>query len=60
MVSWGPFVIPMRCTTYCIQTVELEHWHRAQLITSFLFVISSAFVLAKTLRDHQEAPEGQK
>jgi hypothetical protein len=52
MVSWGHFVIPMGCTTYCIQKVELEHWHRAQLITSFLFVISSVFVLATNLRDH--------
>ena len=52
ITTWSAFVISLTLTGYCLRSVELEHWHRAQLITSFLFVISSVFVLTKTLRDN--------
>ncbi|MBM4291545.1 MAG: hypothetical protein FJ138_08950 [Deltaproteobacteria bacterium] len=54
MISWGSFLVSMSFMVYCVREVELEHWHRSQLVTSFLFVISSVFVLSKTIRDNQE------
>ena len=60
MISWGSFLVSIFFTGYCIREVELEHWHRSQLITSFLFVISSVFVLSKTIRDNQEYEREQK
>jgi hypothetical protein len=60
MSSWSAFFVSSGLTTYCLKTTELEHWHRMQLITSFLFVISSVFVLSKTIRDQQEYERIQK
>lgn len=60
MSSWGAFIISIGLTAYCLKSTELEHWHRMQLITSFLFVISSVFVLSKTIRDQQEYQSTQK
>jgi len=35
--------------------VSIDGWARGYLIVSWLFLVSSAFTIAKTVRDHQES-----
>jgi hypothetical protein len=55
LVVWGGFVTAMGLTGWGLLRMEINGAYKAFLGVSWLFLISSAFTLAKTLRDRHEA-----
>jgi len=55
LVVWGGFFIAMGLTAWGLLRMEINETYKAFLGVSWLFLISSAFTLAKTLRDRHEA-----
>jgi len=54
-VVWSGFAIAMALTGWGLWRMEISPTWKAYLMVSWLFLISSAFTLAKTLRDAHEA-----
>ena len=55
LVVWGGFSLAMALTAWGLLRMEINPTYKAFLGVSWLFLISSAFTLAKTLRDAHEA-----
>jgi hypothetical protein len=55
LVVWGGFLTAMGLTGWGLLRMEIGDNYKAFLGVSWLFLISSAFTLAKTLRDRHEA-----
>ena len=55
MVVWGGFGLAMGLTGWGLWQMELNPTYKAFLGVCWLFLISSVFTLAKTLRDAHEA-----
>ncbi|WP_395349693.1 YiaA/YiaB family inner membrane protein [Variovorax sp. UC122_21] len=55
LVVWGSFFVAMLLTGWGLLRMEVNDTYKAFLGVSWLFLISSAFTLAKTLRDRHEA-----
>ena len=55
LVVWGGFALAMALTGWGLWRMEINPTWKAYLVVSWLFLISSAFTLAKTLRDAYEA-----
>ncbi|BEP51322.1 MULTISPECIES: YiaA/YiaB family inner membrane protein [Variovorax] len=55
LVVWGSFFTAMSLTGWGLVRMEINDAYKAFLGVSWLFLISSAFTLAKTLRDRHEA-----
>ena len=55
MVVWGGFALAMGLTGWGLARMDINPTYKAYLLVSWLFLISSAFTLAKTLRDAWEA-----
>jgi hypothetical protein len=54
-VVWGAFFIAMSLTGWGLLRMQIQPVWQAYLLVSWLFLISSTFTLAKTLRDVYEA-----
>jgi hypothetical protein len=54
-VVWGGFAVAMALTGWGLWRMEISPTWKAYLAVSWLYLISSAFTLAKTLRDAHEA-----
>ncbi|MCZ4304014.1 YiaA/YiaB family inner membrane protein [Zoogloeaceae bacterium G21618-S1] len=54
-VVWGGFGLAMALTGWGLWRMEVSPTWKAYLVVSWLFLISSTFTLAKTLRDAHEA-----
>ena len=54
-VVWGGFGLAMALTGWGLWRMEISPTYKAYLLVSWLFLVSSAFTLAKTLRDAHEA-----
>jgi hypothetical protein len=54
-VVWGAFFIAMALTGWGLTRLTVQPVWQAFLLVSWLFLISSTFTLAKTLRDAHEA-----
>ena len=54
-VVWGGFALSMALTAWGLWRMEINPTWKAYLLVSWLYLISSAFTLAKTLRDAYEA-----
>jgi hypothetical protein len=52
---WGGFGLAMALTAWGLWRMEINPTYKAFLSVSWLFMVSSAFTLAKTLRDAHEA-----
>jgi hypothetical protein len=52
---WGGFGLAMALTGWGLWRMEINPTYKAFLAVSWLFMVSSAFTLAKTLRDAHEA-----
>jgi hypothetical protein len=52
---WSAFAIAITLTGWALFRLKIDPWHQAYLIASSLFMLSSAFTLAKTVRDDHEA-----
>jgi hypothetical protein len=55
MVAWGGFAAAMALTGWGLANMSINPTYKAFLGVSWLFLISNAFTLAKTLRDAHEA-----
>jgi hypothetical protein len=55
LVVWGGFATAMGLTAWGLWTLAIAPPHAAFLLVGWLYLISSAFTLAKTLRDAHEA-----
>lgn len=54
-VVWGGFAFAMALTGWGLWRMEIDPTYKAYLLVGWLYLISSAFTLAKTLRDAHEA-----
>ena len=54
-VVWGGFALAMALTGWGLVQMQINPPYKAFLAVSWLFLMSSAFTLAKTLRDAHEA-----
>ena len=54
-VVWGGFALAMVLTAWGLVQMEIHPTYRAFLGVAWLFLVSSTFTLAKTLRDAHEA-----
>jgi hypothetical protein len=54
-VVWGGFAVAMGLTGWGLLRMEINDTYRAYLGVSWLYLVTSAFTLAKTLRDRHEA-----
>jgi len=52
---WGAFLLAMALTGWGLMRTAIQPVWQAYLLVSWLFLISSTFTLAKTLRDAHEA-----
>ncbi len=59
LVVWGGFALAMALTGWGLWRMEVNPTYKAFLGVSWLFLISSVFTLAKTLRDGHEAALAQ-
>lgn len=55
LVVWGGFALAMALTGWGLWRMDIHPTWKAYLLVSWLYLISSAFTLAKTLRDAWEA-----
>ncbi len=54
-VVWGGFGVAMGLTAWGLLRMEINETYKAYLGVSWLYLVTSAFTLAKTLRDRHEA-----
>ena len=59
LVVWGGFGLAMGLTGWGLWRMTINPTYKAYLLVSWLFLISSAFTLAKTLRDAFEADRAE-
>ena len=55
LVVWGGFALAMALTAWGLWRMEVNPTYKAFLAVSWLYMVTSAFTLAKTLRDRHEA-----
>ncbi|HUD34152.1 MAG TPA: YiaA/YiaB family inner membrane protein [Variovorax sp.] len=55
LVVWGSFAVAMGLTGWGLARMGIDETYKAFLGVSWLYLISAAFTLAKTLRDRHEA-----
>jgi hypothetical protein len=55
LVVWGGFATAMGLTAWGLVRMEINETYKAFLGVSWLYLVTSAFTLAKTLRDRYEA-----
>jgi hypothetical protein len=55
LVVWGGFLLAMTLTIWGLLRMGIQPVWKAYLVVAWLYLISSAFTLAKTLRDGYEA-----
>jgi hypothetical protein len=58
-VVWGAFFVAMALTGWGLMRMNIQPVWQAYLLVSWLYLISSAFTLAKTLRDAFEAERAE-
>lgn len=52
---WAAFSIAVAVTAWGLYRMHLGTWEKSYLAASWLFLVSSTFTLAKTVRDNHEA-----
>ena len=55
VVVWGGFGVAMGLTAWGLLRMEINDTYKAYLGVSWVYLVTSAFTLAKTLRDRHEA-----
>ena len=60
VVVWGGFAMAMGLTGWGLVRMDINPTYKAYLGVSWLFLISSAFTLAKTLRDAHDLAQGER
>jgi len=52
---WVSFAAAVCLTAWGLWRMNIGEWQKGYVVVSWLFLISSTFTLAKTIRDHHEA-----
>ncbi|MCF8174220.1 MAG: hypothetical protein K9K30_03180 [Burkholderiaceae bacterium] len=55
MTVWVAFFSSVAMTSWGLLRMNIGDWEKGFMVVSWLFLVSAAFTLAKTLRDKQEA-----
>lgn len=55
MTVWIAFAAAVALTAWGLWRMNIPYWQKAYMIVTWLFLVSSAFTLAKALRDGHEA-----
>lgn len=55
MTVWVAFAAAVALTAWGLFRMNIPYWQKAYMVVTWLFLVSSAFTLAKTLRDRHEA-----
>lgn len=55
MTVWIAFAAAVALTAWGLFRMNIPEWQKAYMIVAWLFLVSAAFTLAKTLRDSHEA-----
>lgn len=55
LVVWGGFATAMGLTAWGLVNMQINETYKAYLGVSWLYLVTAAFTLAKTLRDRYEA-----
>lgn len=55
MTVWVAFAAAVALTAWGLFRMNIPYWQKAYVIVCWLFLVSAAFTLAKTLRDGHEA-----
>ena len=55
MTVWIAFAAAVALTAWGLYRMQIDEWQKYYMLVVWLFLISSAFTLAKTMRDEQEA-----
>jgi hypothetical protein len=59
LVVWGGFAVAMGLTLWGLLRMQIDDTYKAYLGVCWLYLVTSAFTLAKTLRDSHEADMAQ-
>lgn len=57
---WAGFMMSTSLTAWGVWRVAANDWHKGFVALALIFLLSSAFPLAKTLRDKHEADKAEK
>lgn len=55
MTVWISFFVAVAMTAWGLFRMNIGDWEKGFMVVSWLFLVSTAFTLAKTVRDKQEA-----
>jgi hypothetical protein len=55
IMVWLGFGISLAISSWSVYRMEIDYWYKGFIISSSLFLLSSAFTLAKTIRDKADA-----
>lgn len=55
LTVWVGFAAAMVLTGWGLWRMSIDTWHKNYMVVSWLFLVSSAFTVAKTARDRHEA-----
>lgn len=55
MTVWIAFVAAIALTAWGLYRMAIPQWEKSYMVVSWLFLVSSSFTLAKTIRDQHEA-----
>ena len=55
MTVWTGFIAAFALTAWGLWRMAIEDWQKAYMVVSWLFLVSSTFTVAKTVRDKHEA-----
>jgi hypothetical protein len=59
-VVWGGFATAMGLTAWGLSRMQVDDTYKAYLAVGWLYLVTSAFTLAKTLRDRFEADRAER
>ncbi len=55
MTVWAAFAAAIALTAWGLWRMNIPSWEKSYMVVSWLFLVSSTFTLAKTVRDGHEA-----
>lgn len=55
MTVWIAFAAAVALTAWGLFRMKIDYWQKAYMLVTWLFLVSTAFTLAKALRDSHEA-----
>lgn len=55
MTVWVAFAVAIALTAWGLWRMNIPDWQKGYMVVSWLFLVSTTFTLAKTIRDRHEA-----